>query len=61
MHAPCGPTVLVVYHSQTGPTRAMADAVAAGEQPVDERFLVKACGRGARVVDVAPWSCCGTG
>jgi NAD(P)H dehydrogenase (quinone) len=34
---------------------------AAGVRPVDERFLVKARGLGARVVDVAPWSCCGTG
>jgi NAD(P)H dehydrogenase (quinone) len=29
-HAQCEPRVLIVYHSQTGHTRAMADAVAAG-------------------------------
>jgi NAD(P)H dehydrogenase (quinone) len=29
-HAQCQPTVLIAYHSETGHTRAMAEAVAAG-------------------------------
>jgi NAD(P)H dehydrogenase (quinone) len=29
-HAQCAPTVLIAHHSQTGHTRAMAEAVAAG-------------------------------